>query len=74
MATLRVAVAPQVAPMKAAQISKPGADFELIERKIPEPGAGQVRIQGAGLWRLPQRRAHERRTLARNSVSARSRT
>src|SRR5439155_26560028 len=45
MATLRVAVAPQVAPMKAAQISKPGADFELIERKIPEPGAGQVRIK-----------------------------
>src|SRR5437667_4341567 len=45
MATLRVAVAPQVALMKAAQISKPGADFEIVERKIPEPGAGQVRIK-----------------------------
>src|SRR5207302_963463 len=45
MATLRVAVKPEAAPMKAAQISKPGADFELIERKIPEPGAGQVRIK-----------------------------
>src|SRR5437660_12760695 len=43
MATLRVAVKPEAAPMKAAQIYKPGADFELIERKIPEPGAGQVR-------------------------------
>src|SRR5881296_2424687 len=45
MATLRVAVKPEAAPMKAAQISKPGADFELIERKIPEPGADQVRIK-----------------------------
>src|SRR3954467_7630196 len=31
--------------MKAAQISKPGGDFELVEREIPEPGAGQVRIK-----------------------------
>jgi D-arabinose 1-dehydrogenase-like Zn-dependent alcohol dehydrogenase len=31
--------------MKAAQISKPGGDFELIERDIPEPGAGQVRVK-----------------------------
>jgi D-arabinose 1-dehydrogenase-like Zn-dependent alcohol dehydrogenase len=45
MATLRVAPAPQVAPMKAAQISKPKADFEIVERAIPEPGAGQVRIK-----------------------------
>jgi len=45
MATLRVAVAPDVAPMKVAQISKPGADFEIVEREIPEPGAGQVRIK-----------------------------
>ena len=45
MATMRVAAAPRVAPMKAAQISKPGADFEIVEREIPEPGAGQVRIK-----------------------------
>jgi D-arabinose 1-dehydrogenase-like Zn-dependent alcohol dehydrogenase len=45
MATLRVAAAPQVAPMKVAVISKPGADFEIVEREIPEPGAGQVRIK-----------------------------
>lgn len=31
--------------MKAAQISKPGGDFELLERDIPEPGPSQVRIK-----------------------------
>ncbi len=45
MATMRVAAAPQVAPMKVAQISKPGGDFEIVEREIPDPGAGQVRIK-----------------------------
>ena len=34
-----------VAPMKVAQISKPGGDFEIVEREIPKPGVGQVRIQ-----------------------------
>src|SRR2546423_1977321 len=31
--------------MKAAQVPKPGADFEIVEREIPEPGAGQVRVK-----------------------------
>jgi alcohol dehydrogenase/propanol-preferring alcohol dehydrogenase len=31
--------------MKVAQISKPGADWELVERDIPEPGADQVRVK-----------------------------
>jgi len=31
--------------MKAAQIPKPGADFELVEREIPKPGPGEVRIK-----------------------------
>ena len=31
--------------MKVAQISKPGGDFEIVERAIPEPGPGQVRIK-----------------------------
>src|SRR5947209_5189993 len=44
MATMRVVV-PAAAPMKVAQISKPGADFELVEREIPKPGAGHVRIK-----------------------------
>lgn len=33
--------------MKAAQISKAGGDWELVERDIPEPGAGQVRVKVA---------------------------
>jgi D-arabinose 1-dehydrogenase-like Zn-dependent alcohol dehydrogenase len=31
--------------MKSAQIPKPGADFEIVEREIPQPAAGQVRIK-----------------------------
>jgi D-arabinose 1-dehydrogenase-like Zn-dependent alcohol dehydrogenase len=31
--------------MKAVQISKPGGNFEVVERLIPEPGRGQVRIK-----------------------------
>ncbi len=31
--------------MKAAQITRPGAEFELVERPIPEPSHGQVRIR-----------------------------
>jgi D-arabinose 1-dehydrogenase-like Zn-dependent alcohol dehydrogenase len=31
--------------MKAAQISKAGGDWELIERAIPEPASGQVRVR-----------------------------
>lgn len=34
-----------MARMKAVQVSKPGGDFELVERDIPEPGKGQVRIK-----------------------------
>jgi D-arabinose 1-dehydrogenase-like Zn-dependent alcohol dehydrogenase len=41
MATTRVAVA----PMKAAQISKAGGDFEIVEREIPKPGVGHVLIK-----------------------------
>ena len=31
--------------MKVAQISKRGGDFEIVEREIPEPAAGQVRVK-----------------------------
>lgn len=31
--------------MKVAQISAPGAEFELVERQIPAPPAGHVRIK-----------------------------
>jgi D-arabinose 1-dehydrogenase-like Zn-dependent alcohol dehydrogenase len=31
--------------MKAVQVSKPGGDFEVVEREIPDPGPGHVRIR-----------------------------
>jgi D-arabinose 1-dehydrogenase-like Zn-dependent alcohol dehydrogenase len=31
--------------MKAVQVPKPGGDFEIVEREIPEPGPGHVRIR-----------------------------
>src|SRR3712207_2545217 len=40
-----------IAPMKAAQVPAPGADFEIVEREIPEPGVGQVliKVQACGV-------------------------
>ncbi len=40
-----MATAVAIATMKVAQVSGPGADFQIVEREIPEPGAGQVRIK-----------------------------
>jgi D-arabinose 1-dehydrogenase-like Zn-dependent alcohol dehydrogenase len=31
--------------MKAAQVPNAGADFQIVEREIPKPGAGHVRIK-----------------------------
>src|SRR5258705_3630559 len=42
MATTSVAIA----TMTVAQVPKPGMDFEIVKRGIPEPGAGQVRRKG----------------------------
>src|ERR1700676_3585869 len=33
-----------MAKMKAVQVPKAGADFEVVERDIPQPGPGHVRI------------------------------
>jgi D-arabinose 1-dehydrogenase-like Zn-dependent alcohol dehydrogenase len=41
MATTRIGVS----PMKVVQVPKPGADFQIVEREIPKPGAGEVRIK-----------------------------
>jgi D-arabinose 1-dehydrogenase-like Zn-dependent alcohol dehydrogenase len=41
MATAGVAIA----PMKVAQVGKAGGAFEIVEREIPKPEAGQVRIK-----------------------------
>jgi len=41
MGTTKVAIA----PMKVAQVPKAGADFQIVEREIPKPGVGHVRIK-----------------------------
>ena len=45
MATLEVAAGAATGTMMATQISKPGGEFEIVERKVPVPGPGQVRIK-----------------------------
>jgi D-arabinose 1-dehydrogenase-like Zn-dependent alcohol dehydrogenase len=47
MATTKVGLA----PMKAAQISMAGGEFEIVEREIPKPGAGHVliKVQACGV-------------------------
>ena len=47
MATTKVGIS----PMKVAQISKPGGDFEIVNREIPKPGPGQVliKVQACGV-------------------------
>ena len=44
MATSKV-VPMKATRMKVAQVPKPGADFEIVEREIPKPGPRQVRIR-----------------------------
>jgi D-arabinose 1-dehydrogenase-like Zn-dependent alcohol dehydrogenase len=34
-----------MAKMKAVQVPKAGADFEIVEREMPQPGPGEVRIR-----------------------------
>ena len=41
MATLSIGAA----TMKTAQVPKAGADFQVVERKVPQPEAGEVRIK-----------------------------
>ena len=31
--------------MRVAQVTRPNGPFEIVEREIPEPGAGSVRIK-----------------------------
>ena len=31
--------------MRAVQVEKPGSPLELVERPVPEPGPGKVRIK-----------------------------
>ena len=34
-----------MATMRAVQVTRAGAPFELVEREIPEPAPGQVRVK-----------------------------
>jgi alcohol dehydrogenase, propanol-preferring len=34
-----------MATMRAVQVSKAGGAFEVVEREVPEPGAGQIRVK-----------------------------
>jgi len=57
MATSTISPKPSVATMKAAEVSQPGSAFEIIEREIPEPDAGHVRlrVQAGGMCTNDQR-------------------
>ncbi len=61
------------ATMKVAQIPKPGAGFQIVEREIPEPQAGQVRIKVQACGVCHSDVLTKEGVLARNSVSPRSR-
>ena len=34
-----------MAKMKVVQVSRPGGDFEIVEREIPAPPPGHIRIK-----------------------------
>ncbi len=34
-----------MATLRVVQVSRPNGPLEMVEREIPEPGAGSVRIQ-----------------------------
>jgi D-arabinose 1-dehydrogenase-like Zn-dependent alcohol dehydrogenase len=48
--------------MRAVQVSKPKGPFELVEREIPEPGPGDVRIkvQACGICHSVPSGSHDR--------------
>ena len=45
--------------MKVAQIPRARADFEIVEREIPEPGIGHVRIKVQACETYPLEKAPE---------------
>jgi D-arabinose 1-dehydrogenase-like Zn-dependent alcohol dehydrogenase len=47
MVATRTAVRPitAVAPMKVAQVPKPGGEFQIVDREMPDPGPGHVRMK-----------------------------
>lgn len=69
MATMTVAEARQVGTMKVAQVSGPGKDFEIVERAIPEPAAGQVRVAARGGHKSASRACRRRHNICVGSRS-----
>ena len=59
--------------MKAVQVSKPGGNFEIVERPKPEPGRGQVRIKVEACGICHSDVLVKEGLLAGHPVSARSR-
>ena len=45
--------------MRSVQVSKPNGPFEIVERDIPEPGVGKVRIK-VQAWAYVRRFSDER--------------
>ncbi len=45
-----------MAKMRAVQVSRPNGPLEIVERSIPEPGAGSVRIKVESAIAIPLQR------------------
>ena len=62
------------APMRVAQIPKPGADFQMVDRAVPNPARGEVRVKVRACGVCHSDVLTKRRPMARNSISSRPRT
>ena len=58
--------------MRAVQVSRPGGPLELVERPIPEPGPGSVRIKVQACGICHSDVMTKEGALARDHVPARS--
>jgi hypothetical protein len=55
-----MATAKRSTTMRAVQVPAAGADFQIVEREIPEPGAGHVRIKVQAYARMMSGKAEFR--------------
>jgi D-arabinose 1-dehydrogenase-like Zn-dependent alcohol dehydrogenase len=62
------------APMQVAQIPAAGADFQIVDRELPRPGDGQVRIKVEACGICHSDVLTKEGNVARNSVSTHSGT
>ena len=59
------ATAVAIGTMKVAQVSGPNGDFQVVEREIPKPGRGEVRIKVQACGVCHSDVAHEGRRFGR---------